>query len=264
MFRFLKDQILWPPDECYSTSERDFCLQSLPLENFPHNTEGIAPLLWGFPGASDGRESHLRCRIPGFYPWVGKIPWRRTWQPTPVFLPGDSPWTEEPGGLCSMGSQRAGHNWAYAQVHSFAVMPKSYICPGPTCILWGSDYCLILKPKGPLNYKGCFSTLTLYREQLYKEREGRGKDISREHFSSVQLLSRVRLCDPMNRSTPGLPVHHHLPEFTQTHIHRVRDAIQPSHPWSSPSPAHNPSQHQSLFQWVNASHEVAKVLEFQL
>ena len=73
------------------------------------------------------------------------------------------------------------------------------------------------------------------------------------------------LCDPMNLSTPGLPVHHKLPEFTQTHVHRVSDAIQPSHPLSSPSPpAPSPSQHQSLFQWVNSSHEVAKVLEFQL
>ena len=73
------------------------------------------------------------------------------------------------------------------------------------------------------------------------------------------------LCDPMNRSTPGLPVHHQLPEFTETHIHWVSDAIQPSHPLSSPSPlAPSPSQHQSLFQWVNSSHEVAKVLEFQL
>ena len=72
-------------------------------------------------------------------------------------------------------------------------------------------------------------------------------------------------CDPMNCSTPGFPVHHQLPEFTQTHIHRVGDAIQSSHPLSSPSPpAPNPSQHQSLFQWVNSSHEVAKVLEFQL
>ena len=68
-------------------------------------------------------------------------------------------------------------------------------------------------------------------------------------FSSVQSLSRVRLCDPMNRSTPGLPVHHQLPEFTQTQVHPVSDAIQPSHPLSSPSPpAPNPSQHQSLFQ----------------
>ena len=64
----------------------------------------------------------------------------------------------------------------------------------------------------------------------------------------------------MNRSTPGLPVHHHLREFTQTHVHWVRDAIQPSHPGSSPSPpAPNPSQHQSLFQWVNSSHEVSEV-----
>ena len=59
--------------------------------------------------------------------------------------------------------------------------------------------------------------------------------------SSVQSLSRVRLCDPMNRSMPGLPVHHQLLEFTQTHVHLVSDAIQPSHPLSSPSPAPNPS-----------------------
>ena len=66
-------------------------------------------------------------------------------------------------------------------------------------------------------------------------------------FSSIQSLSHVRLCDPMNRSMPGLPVHHQLPEFTQTHVHRVSDAIQPSHPLSSPSPpAPNPSQHQGL------------------
>ena len=69
----------------------------------------------------------------------------------------------------------------------------------------------------------------------------------------------------MNHSTPGLPVHHQLLEFIQTHVRQVSDAIQPSHPLSSPSPpAPNPSQHQSLFQWVNSSHEVAKVLEFQL
>ena len=67
-------------------------------------------------------------------------------------------------------------------------------------------------------------------------------------FSSVAQL-RPTLCDSMNRSTPGLPVHHQLPEFTQTHVHQVSDAIQPSHPLSSPSPpASNPSQYQSLFQ----------------
>ena len=69
----------------------------------------------------------------------------------------------------------------------------------------------------------------------------------------------------MNRSTPGLPVHHQLLESTQTHVHRVGDAIQPSHFLSSPSlPAPSPSQHQGLLQRVNSSHEVAKVLEFQL
>jgi len=82
-------------------------------------------------------------------------------------------------------------------------------------------------------------------------------------FSSVQ--SCPTLCDPMNRSMPSLPVHHQLPEFSQTHVHQISDAIQPSHPLSSPSPpAPNPSQHQSLLQWVNSLHEVAKVLEFQL
>ena len=80
-------------------------------------------------------------------------------------------------------------------------------------------------------------------------------------FSSV-AQSCPTLCDPMNCSTPGLPVHHHLLEFTQTHVHWVRDAIQPTHPWLSPSPtAPNPSQHQTLFQWINSSHEVAKVLK---
>ena len=83
-------------------------------------------------------------------------------------------------------------------------------------------------------------------------------------FSSV-AQSCPTVCDPMNCSTPGLPVYHQLPEFTQTHVHRACDAIQPSHPLSSPSPpAPNPSQHQSLFQSVNSLHEVAKVLEFQL
>ena len=94
----------------------------------------------------------------------------------------------------------------------------------------------------------------------YKDRA----TLNRIQFSSV-AQSCPTLWDPMNCNMPGLPVHHQLPEFTQTHIHRVGDAIQPSHPLSSPSPpAPNPSQHHGLFQWVNSSHEVAKVLEFQL
>ena len=90
------------------------------------------------------------------------------------------------------------------------------------------------------------------------------RELTSVQFSSV-AQSCPTLCDPMSCSTPGLPVHHHLSEFTQTHVHRVSDAIQPSHPLSSPfPPAPNPSQHQSLFQRVNSSHEVAKVLDFQL
>ena len=91
----------------------------------------------------------------------------------------------------------------------------------------------------------------------------------KDRLESAQLSSVTQsypsLCNPMDCSTPRLPVHHQLPEITQTHAHWVSDAIQPSHPLSSPSPpAFNPSQHRGLFKWVSSSHEVAKVLEFQL
>ena len=104
---------------------------------------------------------------------------------------------------------------------------------------------------------GCLSILTIWRPALLSDpRELKQK------FSSVQFRT---LCNPMDCSTSGLPVHHQLPEFTQTHVRRVSDAIQPSHPLSSPSPpAFNLSQYQGLFQWVSSSHQVAKVLEFQL
>ena len=95
--------------------------------------------------------------------------------------------------------------------------------------------------------------------------------LSNLHESSVPYQvssfsqSCLTLCSPMDCSTPGLPVHHQPPEFTRTHVHWVGDAIQPSRPLSSPSPpAFNLSQHQGLFQWVSSSHQVAKVLVFQL
>ena len=109
-----------------------------------------------------------------------------------------------------------------------------------------------------------------------KERKCQKNAQATKHFLSFHMLptsvqfssvaqSCLTLCDPMIRSTPGLPVQHNLPEFTQTHVHRVGDAIQPSHHLLSPSPpTPNPSQRQGLFQWVNSSHEEAKVLEFQL
>ena len=87
------------------------------------------------------------------------------------------------------------------------------------------------------------------------------------NISSVQSVGQawLTLCDPMDCNTPGLPVHHQLQDLAQTHVHRVGDATQPSHPLSSPSPpAFNCSQHQGLFQLVSSSHQVARVLEFQL
>ena len=89
----------------------------------------------------------------------------------------------------------------------------------------------------------------------------------RAHRTVVQFILVAQSCptlwDPMNCSMAGLPVHHQLPESTQTHVHSVGDAIQPSHPLLSPSPALILSQNQGLFKWVSSSHQVAKVLEFQ-
>ena len=110
-----------------------------------------------------------------------------------------------------------------------------------------------------------FSSTSVWKNQLFNIQPSLWSTSYIHASVSSVAQSCLTLCDPMNCSMPGLPVHHQLPEFTQTHVYRVSDAIQPSHPLSSSSlPAPNPSQHQSLFQWVNSSHEVAKVLEFQL
>ena len=106
---------------------------------------------------------------------------------------------------------------------------------------------------GPLKILYHFNSFQIYPFTL---------SLLSQSFSSV-TQSCPTLCDPMHCSTPGLPVHHQLPEFTQTHVHWVSDAIWPSHPLLSPSPpAFNLSQHQGLFQWVSSSYQVAKVLEF--
>ena len=91
----------------------------------------------------------------------------------------------------------------------------------------------------------------------------------RHRTLSDQIRSVAQLCptlrNPMNGSTPGLPIHHQLLEFIETHVHQVSDAIQPSHPLSPLSPpAFNLFQHQGLFQWVSSSHQMAKILELQL
>ena len=146
------------------------------------------------------------------------------------------PWREEPGGLQCMRSQKVRHDWATNSFTSVSIIHSSNIMQG----LYLSWRWISLN-----FFPGKATTCSV-------------------QFSSV-AQSCPTLCDPMNHSTPGLPVHHQLLEFTQTHVHWVSDAIQPSHPLSSPSPpAPNSSQHQSLFQWVSSSHEVTKVLEFQL
>ena len=99
---------------------------------------------------------------------------------------------------------------------------------------------------------------------------GKLKIYSLSNFQIINMFSSVAqscltLCDPVDCSTPGFPVHHQLPQFTQTHVHQDGDAIQPSHPLSYPSlPALNLSQHQGVFKWVSSLHRVARVLEFQL
>ena len=98
-------------------------------------------------------------------------------------------------------------------------------------------------------------------EPLHHDKAVIVKGIGYTPTSSVAQLS-LTLCDTMDCSTPGLPVHHQLPEFTQAHVLWVGDTIQPSHPLSSPSPAFNLFQHQGLFKWVSSLHQVTKYWSF--
>ena len=158
--------------------------------------------------------------------------------------------------IVNSAAMNTGEHASFWSVVFFRYMPRSGIAGSygiSICIFWGTSivFCIVAELVYiPTNSVEGF--LFLPQSPAFVTQ-----------FSSVTQSCRT-LCNPMNPSTPGLPVHHQLPEFTQTHVHRVGDAIQPSHPLSSPSPpAPNPSQHQSLFQWVNSLHEVAKVLEFQ-
>ena len=123
---------------------------------------------------------------------------------------------------------------------------KETVTPQETC-LWASRS---LQRRPGLVVACCKVVGTDCSSTCMGSFEGGHRYLHSVQFGSV-AQSCPTLCDPMDCSTPGLPVHHQLPEFTQTHVHRVGDAIQPSHPLSSPSPpAPNPSQHQSLFQWL--------------
>ena len=136
--------------------------------------------------------------------------------------------------------------------------------PGNSGVTWQSQKTagLILPPFQTLyNYSSyTISWVSLYRQYMLHVLLFNATLVQ---FSSVAQLCST-LCDSMDCNMPGFPVHHQLQEFTQTHVHWVSDAIQPSHPLLSPSPpAFSLSQHQSLFR-VSSSHQVAKVLEFQL
>ena len=181
--------------------------------------------------------------------------WRRKWQPTPVFLPGESQGQGSLVGWHLWGCNRVRHIWSDLAVAAAAEKRVGEY--------WNVKIYAYFLQKGCEHKKNSehIDHIIKYICQVFDRTFSMSVSVQ---FRSV-TQSCLTLCDPMNTSTPGLPVHHQLPEFTQTHVHRVGDAIQPSHPLSSPSPpAPNLSQHQGLFQWVNTSHEVVKELEFQL
>ena len=152
-----------------------------------------------------------QCGRPVFDPWVGKIPWRRARQPTPAFLPGESPWTEEPDGLQSMGSQRVRHDWATK--HSTALSIHQFK-------LYNLTVFSILR----VEQSSCQSNFRTFYHPPPKI----------PHPLVVQSLSRAQLlATPWTAcSTPGFPVLHYLLKFVQTHVHWISDAIQTTHPSS--------------------------------
>ena len=109
-------------------------------------------------------------------------------------------------------------------------------------------------------------SFSLYMFDISNKQQQQKKILNEPLCQSVSSVAQscLTLCDPMDYSMPGFPVHNQLPELTQTHVHWVSEVVQPSLPLSSPPPAFNISHHQGIFQWVNFSHQIAKVLEFQL
>ena len=164
------------------------------------------------------KEFPSQCRRHRFDPWVGKIPWRRKWQPIPVFFPGEF-----------HGQRSLASYVVHGIVRTQTRLRDCTTANSPLCSSLSSAVFAIVKG---ISFKWIFSLLSKLPYQ----------------FSSV-TQSCLTHCDPMGCSTPGFPVRHQLPEFIQTHIHCVGDAYQLSHPLSSPSsPTFNFSQHQGLSQ----------------
>ena len=199
--------------------------------------------LWaGLPRCLSGKEP--TCQAGDMETREEPLIRRKKWQPSPVFLPG------KPHGQGSL----EGYSPQVKELDlTEATRQQPYRCSSCSVIILPHEKAT-KKPRGALEI-----TLNKVQHRTWKNFMNWHVccfvfcSVS-PNMSSIPVQSRPTLCNPMNHSTPGLPVHHQLPELTHTHIHRASDAIQPSHPLLSPSPpAFNLSQHQSLFQWVSSS-----------
>ena len=203
--------------------------------------------------SSDGKESACNVRDPRSIPGSRRFPGWRERLPTPVFVPGKSHGQRSLAGYSPWGRKGSDTTERLTLFFTFyGSWLAPYIVRSKRCWQLKEWTCHASTPRLIYDLLGCYPVKRLEWGQ-------NGEDQS---VSSV-AQSCPTLCDPMNRSTPGLPVHHQLPEFTQTQVHWVSDAIQPSHPLSSPTPpALNPSQHQSLFQWVNSYTMAQRIWNF--
>ena len=210
-------------------------MRSLPPESHSWRVEGFTVALWSFGPPANTGCVRAAPPCPGHRPTEGRRNYRSRWN---EMCPCVHLEARQPLYPCSL--------WHQSPVFE----PKTL-----GFVLSAQEQCIFHSPFGHLQSVSGSVILPLFTEACLGGRPFSGLCLLRlpnacasVQFSSVAQLC-LNLCDTMNRSTPGLPVHHQLPEFTQTHVHRVSGAIQPSHPLSSPSPpAPNPSQHQSLFQ----------------
>ena len=153
--------------------------------------------------------------------------------------------------------------YVYSVTQSCPILCDPMNCSVPGSSVHGIFQARILEWGSTPSSKGSFWP----RDWILYIFHGYVNSLSLRHLGNLSELTQFcpTLCNPMDCSMPGLPVHHLLPELAQNHVHWVTDSIQPSHPLLSPSPpAFNHSQHQGVFQWVSSLHQVAKVLEFQL
>ena len=245
----------------------------------------------GFPGGSAVKNLPINAGDTDSIPGSGRSPGERGWQLTPVFLPGNPvdrvSWRATVLGIAKSQiwlstAQRIHVNLICQFIPLSAsllcprihyLLPCLYSYPGTRVIFHFSWFHMHILIYNKLFYSFWVTSLCMTNSR--SNHISTNDPISFQFFlwlSNIPLYKMFRsvtqsyptLCDPMDCSMPGLPVDHQPPEFTQTHVHQVGDAIQPSHPLLSPSPAFSLSQHQGLFKQVSSLHQVAKVLELQL